>query len=172
MLDPEDHAENRGAIETILRKIPGFSGYLNLEARRASDQLLRQSMADRLQRGKSGLDQFSRALVDAAKIDQMPQIDAVRSRVDTLIAQLRGAPAGYSGFFDLVQVNEEVLEDVYEHDLGLMEQVDQLAQVMESTGLTNKEPVDVVPDLREKIEALGQKLNQREQLLKGLEPNL
>ena len=172
MFDPEDHAEDRGAIETILRRIPGFSGYLSLEARRASDQLLRQSMAERLQRGKSGLDQYGRALVDAAKIEQLPQIDAVRTRVEVLIARLRGAAAGYSGFFDLVQVDEALLEDVYEHDLGLMEQVERLAQAMESAGASLHEPADIMPALREKAEALGRRLNQREELLRGLADGL
>jgi hypothetical protein len=172
VFDPEEHAENRGAIETILRKIPGFSGYLNLEARRASDQLLRESLADRLQRSKGRLEQYSRQLVEAAKIDQMPQIDIVRGRIDTLIARLRGAPAGYSGFFDLVQVDEELLEDVYEHDLGLTEQVDELVEAVESVEAASQAPADVVAALREKVESLGRKLDQREQLLNGLEPGL
>jgi hypothetical protein len=74
-------------------------------------------MADRLQQGKGGLDQYGRGLADAARIDQLPQLDSLRGRIDTLIARLRGAPAGYSGFFDLVQVDEELLDNVYEHDL-------------------------------------------------------
>jgi hypothetical protein len=96
---------------------------LDKEARRDSDQLTRQWLADRLQRAKRGMDQYSRALVEAANIDQLPQVDRLRSHLDRLIARLRGAPAGYSGFFDLVQVDEELLEDVYEHDLWLMDEV-------------------------------------------------
>jgi hypothetical protein len=168
MFDPEDHAEHRGAIQRILGKIPGFSGYLNRESRRASDQLVRQSLADRLQRAKRGLDQYSRALADVAKIDQLPLVDRVRGRLDTLITRLRGAPAGYSGFFDLVQVDEDLLEEVYEHDLYLVDQVEQLAQDLEAMGTCQDDPSQLVPKLGEKLDGLDQQLARREDLLKGM----
>ena len=98
MWDPDDFAESRGGLKDLLRKIPGFSGYLDREARRTSDQLLRQWMADRLQQGKGGLDQYGRGLADAARIDQLPQLDSLRGRIDTLIARLRGA-RGLQRFF-------------------------------------------------------------------------
>ena len=115
MPDPKEHAENRGAVETILRFVPGFRGYLEKEYRRESDRLARAWLAEKLQRAKSGLDNFSRTQVDAGRIDALPQCNRVRGRLDRLIARLSGGVPGYSGFFDFVQVDEDVLDDVYDH---------------------------------------------------------
>ena len=47
MIDPEHHAEGRNFVESILRHVPGFRGYLEKEYRRESDYLLRTAMASR-----------------------------------------------------------------------------------------------------------------------------
>ena len=56
MIDPERHAENRGWIESKLRKIPGFRGYLEKEYRRESDYVVRAWMAELLQKSKVTLE--------------------------------------------------------------------------------------------------------------------
>ncbi len=52
MPEPRQHAQSRGWIESIGRRIPGFKGYLEKEYRRDSDALQRTWLADRLQRAK------------------------------------------------------------------------------------------------------------------------
>lgn len=37
--------DSRGLLENLVSKIPGFSGYMNKEARRESDRLLRNTIA-------------------------------------------------------------------------------------------------------------------------------
>jgi len=131
MPEPKEHTEHRNWLETILRYIPGFRGYLEKEYRRDSDELQREWLADRLQRSKRAIDDFTRPLADAGQIDALPQVDRLRGRLDKLIARIRGAMQGYSGFFDLVRVREDLLDRVYEHDLGLMRRVDALSQAIE-----------------------------------------
>jgi len=114
MPEPKEHTEKRNIVETILRYIPGFRGYLEKEYRRDSDHLQREWLADRLQRSKRAIDQFSRPLADAGKIDLLPEVDRLRGKLDTLIARIRGAMRGYSGFFDLVRVDEALLDRVYQ----------------------------------------------------------
>jgi hypothetical protein len=134
MPEPKKHAENRGWIESVLRRIPGFRGYLEKEYRRESDDLQRDWLADRLQRSKRGLDAFARQLADAGQIDDLPQLDRLRAKLDRVIGRIRGAMQGYSGFFDLVQIDEAALDRIYEHDLALMEQVAKLADEIEKLG--------------------------------------
>ena len=168
MPDPREHAERRGVIESILRLIPGFRGYLEKEYRRDSDHLARTWLADRLQRAKRGLDDATRVLADAGQIDQLPQCERLRGRLDRLIGRLRGAVRGYSGFFDFVRVDEDVLDDVYDHDFALMHEVDQLAEAVGSLARGPKDLATVVPDLLQRADAIDQKVDQREDLLKGL----
>lgn len=169
MPEPREYAENRGWIESILQYIPGFRGYLRKENRREADELQREWLADRLQRSKRGLDDFARSLTDAGRLDELPQIDRVRTRLDKLLARIRGAMQGYSGFFDLVDVNETVLDRVYAQEVALMEQTASLADEIENLRGRSEEASGLLAPIMGKIEAIEDAWDQREDILKGLE---
>lgn len=167
MPEPKDHTRDRNFVEDILRRIPGFRGYLEKEYRRASDDIQRDWLADRLQRAKRAVDAASRPLADAGQIDALPQLDRMRGRLDKLIGRIRGAVQGYSGFFDLVRVDEALLERVYEHDLALMEQVEALAESIEQLPADGREIADRIPEILNLIDDAERRWDGREDLLKG-----
>lgn len=169
MPEPKDHAKHRNWVETILRFIPGFHGYLEKEYRRDSDELEREWLADRLHRSKRAIDDLARPLADAGQIDALPQIDRLRARLDKLIARIRGAMQGYSGFFDLVRVREDLLDRVYEHDVALMERVDALGRRIEELPDDPGQVAKALPELFDQLDALEQKWDVRDDMLKGLE---
>lgn len=171
MPEPKDHTRDRNFIEDILRRVPGFRGYLEKEYRRASDDLQRDALADRLGRAKRAIDDASRRLVDAGQIDTLPEMDRMRGKLDTLIGRIRGAVQGYSGFFDLVRVDEPLLERVYEHDVALMDQAEALAVRIEQLPErpdTNDNLGRAGADVMSQIDAMQQRWDQREDILKGL----
>jgi len=169
MPEPKEHAENRNVVETILRYIPGFRGYLEKEYRRDSDELGREWLADRLQRSKRAIDELTRPLADRGQIDVLPQVDRLRGRLDKLIARIRGAMQGYSGFFDLVRVREDLLDRVYEHDLALMQEVDALGRAVEALPDQPDRIAAAVTDLIEQIGGVERRWDTRDDMLKGLE---
>ena len=169
MPEPKEHAESRNLVESILRYIPGFRGYLEKEYRRDSDELGREWLADRLQRSKRAIDELTRPLADQGQIDVLPQVDRLRGRLDKLIARIRGAMQGYSGFFDLVRVREDLLDRVYEHDLALMEQVDALGRAVEALPDEQDKIATRVTDLLQQVDDLDERWDTREDMLKGLE---
>lgn len=169
MPDPLEHAHDRGVIESILRKIPGFKGYLEQGYRRESDRLQRQWLADRLQRAKQGVNDYALALTNAGQLDQLTAIEQMRSRLDRLINRLRGSISGYSGFFDFVQVKTDELDDVYAHDHALIEDTDALATQMENLSAATAPASALIPDLLTRIADLESKVDRREDMLRGLE---
>ena len=169
-MEPKDHAENRGAIESCLRRIPGFRGYLEKEYRRESDAMTRRWLADRLQRSKGGIDALARPLADAGRVEMLPQLDRLRGRLDKLIGRIRGAMHGYSGFFDLVQIDEARLEAVYEHDLRLLDEVEALGAAIEGLPARRDELDTALPELTSQIDALERQWDLRERILKGALP--
>jgi hypothetical protein len=160
--EPKKHYETRGWIESVLRHIPGFRGY-------QSDELQRDWLADRLQRSKRGLDELAGKLVDAGQLDALPQVEKLRSRIDRLIARIRSAMQGYSGFFDLVQIDEQTLDRIYEHDLALLEQIAALSDGVEALSQKVQTAGDEIPQLLTQIETLEDAWDHREDTLKGLE---
>lgn len=169
MPEPADHAENRGRIETILRQVPGFRGYLEKEYRRESDQLQRQWLADRLQRSKRSIDKAARRLADAGQIDAIGPIDRLRGRLDKLIARIRGAVQGYSGFFDLVQVEEALLDRVYAFDVALLEQVDALSAAIEKLPSQPDGLDEALAALNDQLDCAERQWDLRKDMLEGLE---
>jgi len=168
MRDPSEHAKDRNWIEDVLRVIPGFRGYLEKEYRRESDELQRDWLADRLTRSKRAIGDLTRPLAEAGQIDELPGIDRLRGRLDKLIARIRGAMQGYSGFFDLVRVQEDLLERVYEHDSQLIAEVDALGAAVETLPGRQGELASALPELHQQIDALERRWDQREDMLKGL----
>lgn len=169
MPEPKQHANDRNFIETILRRIPGFRGYLEKEYRRESDQLQRTWLADRLQRSKLAIDEMTRPLADRGQIDLLPQVDRVRGQLDRLIGRIRGAMHGYSGFFDLVRIGEAELDQVYEHDLAMMAQVEELAQTVERLPDETDRLPELLAEISARVAAAGQRWDERENILKGLD---
>jgi hypothetical protein len=168
MIDPKQHADNRGAIESILRYIPGFSGYLEKEYRRESDALARNWLADRLQRAKRGLDEYGHTLVNLGQIDQLAVLERMRARLDRAINRMRAQMPGYSGFFDYVQVDQGLLDDIYEHDLAMITRVDALAQRLEQLPGSEQAPLQVVPAIQSEVDQVLADIDRREDLLKGV----
>jgi hypothetical protein len=168
MPEPRDHAEARNAVEELLRRIPGFRGYLEKEYRRESDALERTWLADRLQRAKQAIDALTRPLAEAGQIDDLPQYDRLRGRLDKVISRIRGAVQGYSGVFDLVRIDEAALDRVYENDLALTESVQALAEGIEALPGKPADAAATLPELTRQIEEIERAWNVRDDILRGL----
>ncbi len=169
MPEPKKHAENRNFVESILRRVPGFRGYLEKEYRRESDELQRKWLADRLRTAKSALDELAKRLVDEVRIDDIPRVERVRNRLEKLIGRIDGAMQGYSGVFDLVRINETVLDKVYDHDVAMMEQTEKTAEAVESLKAHDPDLVGSLDRVLEQIDALEDVWTGRDQILKGLD---
>jgi hypothetical protein len=168
-VDPSKHANQRGWIESILRYIPGFKGYLEKEYRRDSDALARDHLADRLQFAKRGINQYQRSLVDAGRLDDLPALERTIAAIDTLINRIKGDVRGYSGFFDFVQIQEDELDRVYQHDMQLITDVEAFVKQVDALAPGRDEPRTVAGQLQKQLDALAEKHSLRTKILTGLE---
>lgn len=168
-----DHSTQSGlpaTLEALMRRIPGFSGYLDRERRRDADQLQREFMARGLTDLKRKVQDAQEALIEAGQMKLMAKLDDVANVMDRVVNRLRHANKGYAGFFDQNQVNEEELSRIYEFDLSL---INQLTHAEEAVAALNanvdKDNVkDRVSDLEKSIREIDSKLDERERLLKGV----
>jgi len=119
-------------VEKIANKIPGFSGYLEKENRRAADKLLRQEVARRYDEQWARVSQIQADLVSAGKIDLIDDLERAALKLRTFIDQMKTASYGYAGFFDAVKVKEDDLAKLYEYDNTLLENVGQVASAVDN----------------------------------------
>ena len=171
MPEPKSHLSNRPLLERIVHFIPGFKGYLDRDNRREADALQRHFLAERLQRSKRGIDGASRQWVDAGLLDRLPACDRLRAQLDKLIGRIQGAMQGYSGVFDLVQIDERLLDRVYDFDLKLVEKVEHLADQIEKLPAASPDTTAAVAlgPITAEVAAVEQLWDQRAEILKGVD---
>lgn len=159
------------ALVNLVRKLPGFAGYFDREERRASDTLLREHLAAELDRAKRSMDTTIRALADSGQIDSLAEFDRLRAKLDRVIGRIHSAQRGYSGVFDLRQVDAALLEDVYAHDQTLVDQVAALRTLVDGWSGGPHAAVSGLADAGQKLDQLELACDERADLLKRFVEN-
>jgi hypothetical protein len=119
-------SDQRNWIERLSSKIPGYSGYVDRERRRDVDKLHREHLADRLRSLKSPLTDLIRELTNTGRLFEVGPVDAATKKLDHLENRVRFASYGYSGFFDVVKIEQAQLDSIYKFDLALVEHIDKI----------------------------------------------
>ena len=164
----------RSLLEKIMGYIPGYRGYKEKELRRGSDRLVRMEVVNRLNAAKTA---FRRTFANPSAVQKLSgddtyRFDAFNSRLDRVTQRIDRAVAGYAGMFDAIKVKENKLDSVIQHDLSLIERAESIKADVEKT-------VSIEPGIDEwrtamdalvsKIEELDSLVNERSNLLRGLE---
>ncbi len=124
--------DSRNLIEKIGAYIPGFKGYVDRNARRDADKLLRETVATRFEQQWSRLSGIQRDLINQGSIDIVDDLEAAVVKLRTLIDRVRTASYGYAGFFDAVKVNEPELVQLYQFDAALLDRAVQMAAAVDN----------------------------------------
>ncbi len=148
----------RGSLERLIARVPGFRGYLGREQRREADKLLRDHGATRLERVVRDLS----GVIAKASLEQIGELQELVTQVEKLRAELRFADRGYSGFFDEVKLDgDAALDAVYAQDERIVLQVEEVA--------AQAAEVDFSPaKLRGSVKRLGLALADRRNAILGL----
>ena len=115
------------AFEKILSYLPGYSGYKQKEIRRETDRLVRQACSSNI---KKSIDAI-RAPLASLQLEEGDRIfiDNLLARVDMIHQKVDRATAGYSGFFDVVKVDEGKLDGVLANDKQLLDATNSLVNL-------------------------------------------
>lgn len=160
-------------LGNLLSKIPGLDGYMERSRRREADQLLRKTIADRLEGSRLQLggitEELSRDIIKA--MDHAEPLGRVDTRLMGLIGKVKDAPQGYAGFFDAIKVKEEDLARIYAFDENMLNTADEIAA---DTAVLEKAVVDD-GDISGAIRALDSALKEanttfdgRDEVIKGI----
>ncbi|MCK4315060.1 MAG: hypothetical protein KAX24_04750 [Anaerolineae bacterium] len=118
--------DSRTALEKLTDFIPGWGGYQERQTRRKADQLLRQTLAEKLAGQRQRLDVAQKDLINHGKMDLLDDIGSAVTQLQTFIDRVRLASYGYSGLFDAAKINEAELEQMYNFDAALFAYVERL----------------------------------------------
>jgi hypothetical protein len=148
-------------MQRVATYIPGFSGYADKEARRNSDSILRERLAQRLHGARAQIERQIEAASHGGSLELIDELGRATKAAQRARDRLRYASHGYSGFFDPVQVDQAKLENLYQFDLALVTAVEGFeAQVKAPLEL------DSARSLTASLREFDEKLDARDALLR------
>jgi hypothetical protein len=119
-------------IKKLAAHIPGFSGYIERENRRAADKLLRDTVARRFEELYQRTSDIQADLVNQGGIEFMDDMEKAARQLRTFTDKIRNATYGYSGFFDAVKINEEELAKIYAFDNAFFDLATQINNALDT----------------------------------------
>lgn len=117
---------SRNALEQLVAKIPGFKGYLERQNRRRADQIMRQTLGEKLAAQRRRLDAAQIDLISSGQFELVDDLGSAVTQLQTFIDRVRFATYGYAGLFDAVKIREAELEQLYAFDAQMFDYVDRL----------------------------------------------
>lgn len=160
-------------LGNLLSKIPGLDGYMERSRRREADQLLRKTIADRLESTRlqfgSISEELSRDIIKA--IDHAEPMGRVDTRLMGLIGKVKDAPQGYAGFFDAIKVKEDDLARIYAFDENMLNHADQIAAstaVLEKAVMDDGDISGAIRALDSEVKEANTTFDGRDEVIKGI----
>lgn len=159
-------------LQKLMAAIPGFSGYLEREQRRDADRLLRDFLADEIDAASESLERIASKWSQAGELDYLDDLEGIAGRLRRAADNLRYADYGYSGFFDLVTIDEAALHRFYEYDLSLRSFIADIKADLEALAATagDDDIEEALEALDESVEALADMIDERENVATELAP--
>ena len=112
--------------------IPGFSGYVERQNRRAADKLLRESVAARFEELWRRTSELQTQMVSEGMIALMDDMEQAAIKLRTFADKIKTASYGYAGFFDAVKIKEAELNQLYQFDLAFFDVAEQIGRALDN----------------------------------------
>jgi hypothetical protein len=134
----------RGSTEKLFARLPGFRGYMELNARRQADRMIREHVADQLRQQLNRVATIEKGLLDAGGLSYMSKTRSAKTKFQTFIDRIATDAPGYSGFYDAVKIGPDDLAVIYAFDQALLDYVDKFKQKLDALqdAATKNEGVD------------------------------
>jgi len=165
--------EESTSLGNLLAKIPGLSGYMERGRRRDADQILRDTIAKRLEEVRLQLSNVHHELSQniGLAMRYAESLGRADNRLMGLIGKIKDAPQGYAGFFDAIKVKEEDLARIYLFDQQMLNFVDQIADDVEVLDKAAAQGANIDAAIRQLNDDLGsanETFGARNEVLMGI----
>lgn len=115
-------------LEKWVSRIPGLRTYQEREHRRETDKRVREQLSSKLRLVLEQVQDLQRGLAQSGRLDPLPELDRVCSRLQQMADTVLYAAYGYGGIFDLEKIRQEQLERMCEFDLYLFDDVEAMEE--------------------------------------------
>jgi len=165
----EEARGQRNVLERLGDKIPGFRGFQDRELRRDVDKMQREHLSTELGRLKAALRDKARSYTDAGKIGALSAFDRLDRQIDGLSQAVRFSDYGASGLFDAVKIGDAELQRLYEFDLSVLQDVEEIEGLIAGVPAPGgDDPAKALEPVQQRVRALEDKWKQRELVISNI----
>jgi hypothetical protein len=159
--------------ERILAELPGFRGYKEKELRRESDKLIRNHLYLKMSQARNILKEVFQQLSDKRLHEVLTDMDRLLAKFDRVAEKINHASYGYAGFFNVLKVEEEKLDDMIAFDNQLIDKVTQILEEAkgfkaEITKQKTEKTKEHIQKLNATLEALEETFDERQEVILGV----
>ena len=140
----DDIVSQRGSVERLLSRIPGFRGYNNKADRRTADRMLRDHIAAEMGKRVNRLTVLEKKLLDGGGLAYMSETRSAKTKLQMYHDRIKAAAPGYSGFFAAMRVDDEELQKLYSFDEAQIRYADRFDEALGTLeqAISSKEGID------------------------------
>lgn len=157
-------SDKKNVVEKMIGWIPGYKGYAELESRRDSDRLLRETIARALDEPRNAVDSAIAESSRSMRFEHLEPLEALRRRLGTLADKLRHAPRGFSGFFDTAKVDQATLDAIHDHDLAMRDVAKKVSASASALSTPNPDSIKLA---NTSVDELDRAMRRRDEMLIG-----
>ncbi|MBI4537543.1 MAG: hypothetical protein HY712_06260 [candidate division NC10 bacterium] len=97
------HEDSRTLLDNLLKKLPGFKGYMHYRERYASDRMMRTYLADVLISCKGEVDAIAKRLAQRGELAILPELNGINETLEKNAKTCQAADFGASSSFSSAQ---------------------------------------------------------------------
>ena len=130
--------QQRGSLERLVARLPGFRGYQDKQARRTADTMLRDYIAEQIKQRIQRLVSIEKIILDKLGMSLMPKTRDVKGKTQLYHDKVATQAPGYSGMWSQMKIGDEELEKIYSFDEAQIRYMDQMDEKLEGLELAAK----------------------------------
>lgn len=159
-----------GAVERLIKGLPGIGGYVDKELRRDADKRVREAIASSLDQSKAALLGVQNALLKGGGLALMDDVNEAVVNLQTLIDRIKTASYGYAGLFDPVRIKEQQLDALTRFDKAMAQEVGAINASIATLAQSVKEKANIdaaIEQLNQKVNELNTLFSKRSQAIES-----
>lgn len=126
----------RGSLEALMSRIPGFRGYMEMSGRREADRSVRDHLKIAFNAQINRLANIETEMINQGGLLHMDRTKSLKTKLQNLQARIATDTPGYSGFFAANKIGPDELEKIYAFDEAMGRYVDSIAEALDTLNTT------------------------------------
>jgi hypothetical protein len=153
-------------FKCVVRIFPGMPSYQEREGLRTQDKIIREQLAARIIEQANHLQEIQSKLTNKAILQPLGDLDRQTRKIMRLADTIRFASYGYAGLFAGIKVDEQKLAQLYDYDLSLHRQIEELAVAVGNLQQRQDDEWkrDSLDDFQQAINRLEESLEKRKSI--------